>query len=326
VIGLGDYGVVGTSRVPGPTGVGVLGSAPGGIGPVDMQHGGIGVHGRVLDVQGEPGRGTGVLGTTTLGFGVVGEGEMGVLGSGRTGSTGVLGLAPDGTGVRGDGGTFGTGVVGTGGTGLRGETANGEGVTGTSSDAGTGVSGSSPRGVGVYGASPDGLAGRFDGAVLIDGPLTVRGAAAAAVPHPDGSLRRVQPLAAPEGYLEDFGEGRLVNGQARVALDPDLAALVRGDAYHVFLTDYGDSRGLYVDARSPAGFEVRERQGGTSSVAFGYRVVAKRRDAAGPRLERIDRPTPRPLRATGAPPPPEIPEPPPPPELPPRPGPPDRRP
>jgi molybdopterin-binding protein len=79
VIGRGERGVVGTTPVSGPAGVGVEGAAPGGTGP--DRPGGIGVHGRVFAVQGVPGRGTGVLGTTTLGFGVVGEIVMDVHGT-----------------------------------------------------------------------------------------------------------------------------------------------------------------------------------------------------------------------------------------------------
>ena len=36
------------------------------------------------------------------------------------------------------------------------------------------------------------------------------------------------------------------------------------------------------------GFEVREQKGGTSSLSFSYRVVAKRKDIPGPRMERVD--------------------------------------
>jgi hypothetical protein len=45
---------------------------------------------------------------------------------------------------------------------------------------------------------------------------------------------------------------------------------------------------LYVTGKSPAGFEVRELRTGTSNLAFRYRIVAKRKDVEGPRLEKID--------------------------------------
>jgi hypothetical protein len=91
---------------------------------------------------------------------------------------------------------------------------------------------------------------------------------------------------------------------------------VRGDAYHVFLTAYGDTPGLYVGARGPGGFEVRERPGGTGSPAFGYRVVARLRDAPGPRGERVDLPPVRPVTVPAPPAPARLPELPPLPEVP----------
>ena len=50
-----------------------------------------------------------------------------------------------------------------------------------------------------------------------------------------------------------------------------------GVDYHVFLTPNGDSNGLYVAAKSTTSFEIREQGGGTSNIAFDYRIVARRR-------------------------------------------------
>ena len=46
----------------------------------------------------------------------------------------------------------------------------------------------------------------------------------------------------------------------------------------MFLTPEGDCKGLYVQDKRGASFEVRELQGGSSSIAFSYRIVAKRKD------------------------------------------------
>ncbi len=62
---------------------------------------------------------------------------------------------------------------------------------------------------------------------------------------------------------------------------------MKGDTYLVYVTPEGDSKGLYVTAKGPAGFEVREQQGGTSGVAFNYRVVARRKDDVGKRMEKV---------------------------------------
>src|SRR6185503_5124783 len=111
----------------------------------------------------------------------------------------------------------------------------------------------------------------------------VTGAKSAVVPHPDGSLRQVYCLESPESYFEDFGSARLLKGSAHVQLDPEFAALVQGDSYQVFITPEGDSKGLYVNDKRPDGFAVREQQGGYSDLLFSYRIVAKRKDIAGPR-------------------------------------------
>ena len=47
---------------------------------------------------------------------------------------------------------------------------------------------------------------------------------------------------------------------------------------------------MFVSARTPDGFEVREQQGGTSNLTFSYRVVAKRSDLEAERLQRIEPP------------------------------------
>jgi hypothetical protein len=82
----------------------------------------------------------------------------------------------------------------------------------------------------------------------------------------------------PEHWFEDFGSARLKRGRATVTLDADFAKVVTVNGYRVFLTPEGDCKGLYVRSKRGASFEVRELQGGTSSVAFSYRIVAKRKD------------------------------------------------
>jgi hypothetical protein len=84
---------------------------------------------------------------------------------------------------------------------------------------------------------------------------------------------------------EDFGEGQLVNGRGYVRLDPALADVIdNSHAYHVFLTPEGDSKGLYVTEKTPAGFVVRESSGGRSTLSFEYRILAKPVDENGVRL------------------------------------------
>jgi hypothetical protein len=124
--------------------------------------------------------------------------------------------------------------------------------------------------------------------VIVLGDFTVaKGAKSAAVRHPDGSYRRLYSLESPESFFEDFGRAHLARGRAYVELDRDFAALVRRTDYYVFLTPEGDGRGLYVSRKGSTGFEVREQQEGTGTAAFSYRVVARRKDIDGARLERV---------------------------------------
>jgi hypothetical protein len=47
--------------------------------------------------------------------------------------------------------------------------------------------------------------------------------------------------------------------------------------YKVFPVPNGDCKGLYITNKTQTSFEVHELGGGTSSVAFDYRIMAKRR-------------------------------------------------
>jgi len=92
-------------------------------------------------------------------------------------------------------------------------------------------------------------------------------------------------MQSPENWMEDFGSGAIKNGVAIVTIDPAFAETANtGNGYHVFLTPNGDSKGLYVVARTATSFEVRESGSGTSSISFDYRIVAKRRGYEAQRL------------------------------------------
>jgi len=81
------------------------------------------------------------------------------------------------------------------------------------------------------------------------------------------------------------GSGQLSNGSAIVRLEETFAETVNtGLDSHVFLTPNGDCKGLYVSQKSPVSFEVHELGGGTSNIAFDYRIMAKRRGFEAVRL------------------------------------------
>jgi hypothetical protein len=130
-------------------------------------------------------------------------------------------------------------------------------------------------------ASPDGMCG-FGGR----GDLTCTGQVKA-LATTGGGAKTVETYSvqSPENWMEDFGSGSLRGGAATITIDPAFAGTVSASAdYHVFLTPNGDSKGLYVVAKTATSFEVRESGGGTSSIAFDYRIVAKRRGYEDQRL------------------------------------------
>jgi hypothetical protein len=111
------------------------------------------------------------------------------------------------------------------------------------------------------------------------GNLSCTGTKNAVVPL-DGGARTValSAIESPKNWFEDFGSSQLANGSVVVSLDPDFTQTVNTELeYHVFLTPKGDCKGLYVSQQTPGSFEVHELGGGTSTVAFSYRVVALRK-------------------------------------------------
>ncbi len=110
------------------------------------------------------------------------------------------------------------------------------------------------------------------------GTLNCEGTVTAVVPTNSGAHKvSLYAVQSPENWFEDFGSGTLTNGAATITLDPTFTQTVNtGTEYHVFLTPNGDSNGLYVSQKTATSFEVREQGGGHSSIAFDYRIVAKR--------------------------------------------------
>jgi hypothetical protein len=110
--------------------------------------------------------------------------------------------------------------------------------------------------------------------------LFCSGTITGAVSLPAGAGARKVALSAiesPKNWFEDFGSAELVHGSAVVSLDADFIQTVNTTReYQVFLTPYGDCKGLYVSSRTPGSFEVHELGGGSASLSFGYRITALR--------------------------------------------------
>jgi hypothetical protein len=227
------------------------------------------------------GSGIGVRGTSVAGSGVVGNSDSG---------PGVEARSAGGPGLY---------ATSTGEDGVHASSEQSNGVYGASSTA-SGLFGYGRRNAtGVVGVSENGWSGVFGGPFIVAGDFTVVfGSKSAAVPHQDGSYRRMYSVESPESWFEDFGTAELLAGEAKVDIDPAFAALIHDHPWHVFLTPEGDSKGLYVSSKSITGFEVREQQGGKSSLRFSYRIVGRRKDIPGERLQKVSlppRPSPQPL-------------------------------
>jgi len=237
------------------------------------------------------------------------SGGIGVYGAGGSQGAGVLGtVSGSGLGVFGYSSSYGYHSAGVWGeqanesntahslslaSGVWGDSGSGEsfGVIGTADDflagyfTNTSTSGFPP----LYVEAMNGASNMFEaynlgttGDCYIDpkGDLKCTGTKNAVVPV-DGGSRTValSAIESPKNWFEDFGSAQLVNGSALVALDTVFTQTVNtSEEYQVFLTPYGDCKGLYVSNRTANSFEVHELGGGSGTLSFGYRITALRRN------------------------------------------------
>ena len=239
------WGVVGATGSVGPNAYGVYGTATSATGTP------YGVYGQA---------------SSTTGVGVFGQN-----GSLSGEGTILLGLSPVGT--FGDGGDSvgGRGVLGTADEGPAGDFINNSAIGYYTLYAASYNTASPP----FFAAGPKGYC-------LVDssGNLSCSGSKNAVVPI-DGGKRIVamSAIESPQNWFEDAGEAELAKGAAVVQLDSTYTQTVNtGTKYQVFLTPYGDCKGLYVANRTANSFEVHELGGGTTSLSFGYRIMAIRKN------------------------------------------------
>jgi hypothetical protein len=265
-------GVSGTTQSPSASSYGVYGGASGDATGVrgNANGAGYGVHG---------------FNNSASGYGVYGvnlaTGGCAIRGNGS--NIGIYGTtnALNGKGVLGETNTQGSfGVYGTnsyaGGIGIEGYSSaisgNGIGVVGLSV---------SPSGYGVYGQNSQGGYG-----VYCSGNFAVTGAKNAIVATSQG-YRKLYSQESPEVWFEDYGEGQLMGGTARIDLDPlflETVTINEQNPMKVFIQLNDDCNGVYVQ-RQATSFQVRELAGGKSKAHFTYRVVAKRKGYETARLE-----------------------------------------
>jgi hypothetical protein len=237
-----------------------------------------------------------------------------VAGTNHGSGPGVFGISSSGSGVRGvtlnrsatsqvsrdgvlaldrstDGGGLNDGLFASSmsGTGVVGESENGIAIIGAVQTGAAGVFGFSNSTLAssaalvaqaTRGAEPFEAIGAGTSSVSIDstanitttGQLYTAGACSAGC-----SVSRVRSYgttaAAPT--LEDTGESQTIAGTSFVRLDPAFAnAIDPVQGYLVLVTPEGETHGLYVATRTPAGFLVRETMSGRTNVPFAYRIVA----------------------------------------------------
>jgi len=110
------------------------------------------------------------------------------------------------------------------------------------------------------------------------GDTTATGVKHAVVPLQNRQMVDVTSMESPEVWFEDFGSSQLGGGITTVSIDASFSQIVTPSAgYHVFVTPKGDCKGLFVTNETESSFEVRELNGGQSSVDFDYRIVAHRK-------------------------------------------------
>jgi hypothetical protein len=227
-------------------------------------------------------------GTGTAVLGVGSEGDIGVEGEtiGGIAVLGAVGLAAPGNRLSGYAGNVavwgdatalnGVAVIGSASNDNAGYFSNNSSAsTIYAVNYGSGNTGQDVRLFGALeAATPNGTCG-----VGGNGDLTCTGQVKTLARTGNGAHTvETYSMQSPENWMEDFGSGRLQNGVATVPIDAAFAETVSDSAdYHVFLTPRGDSKGLYVTNTTASGFEVHESGGGTSTLRFDYRIVAKRR-------------------------------------------------
>ena len=241
--------------------------------------------------------------TTGTGWGVYGE-NLSATGGGM-GVVGVTMDTDDGTGIAGvsDGTTlvsslagFATGVVGNGAEmGVYGQAMNGSGERyggyfhGGPLGAGTPVAQlAADDTFDLFGGyfSGEQTAGDYAWVGINTGGTDYKilgGGTVSTMVKDDNNKNRILFCPeAPEILFQDYGTGRLTNGEAYINIDPVLAKNIYVDQKHplkVFVQLEGDCNGVFVTEKTKNGFRVKELKGGTSNISFSWQIVASRADS-----------------------------------------------
>lgn len=304
------------SRATNATGLGVIGVGSGLSSYSFMADGSggtfMGYHG-LLSKGNNSSLGTGVIGignnlaennTLSTGSGGAFTGYHGAFGKGVNvaGGTGIIGFGNNLSSYNvysgGSGGAF-TGIS-AGAVGWGTDASTGTGVIGAGNNqtpfvVSTGSGGAFTGTVcGVYGYATNSSNDRYGGYFATAGSLYAyiggrfsgtnrkvvgSGTVSTIVKSTTGELITMSCPEAPEIVFQDYGIGELVDGFARVTIDPNLAININVSESHplkVFITPEGDCHGVYVTNKSANGFDVVELMGGKSNISFSWQIVATR--------------------------------------------------
>lgn len=311
--GVLNVGVVGVS----PNGTGVSGSSTGGTGVFGSSSSGNGVEG-TTNCAGcsDEGGVSGIASRSSIGVGVVGQAfglSAGVEGiDWQDGGIGVSAFTPSGgTGVYAVAGgsqiiqSVAVAAKSNGGVNNFGVYAESDG---TSIFAQNAPQSAGPTAV-IQGGTNDPTTNSLvtedgggsptfwvdnGGNAHVRGLLFTSGPCSAGCIKPNGLPARVVQRYTPQEAvptIEDVGEAQISGGSAYVRIDSAFANVMdRNATYLVFVTPQGLTRGLYVTNKTAQGFQVKEEPGGSASVAFDYRIVAKPLGQIAPRLPMIATP------------------------------------
>ncbi|SEP80333.1 hypothetical protein [Flavobacterium urocaniciphilum] len=105
------------------------------------------------------------------------------------------------------------------------------------------------------------------------------GTASTLIPDQNNVPRVMFCPEAPEVLFEDYGIGKLENGEAYIKIDEILAKSIIVDEKHplkVFIQLEGDCNGVFVSEKTIEGFRVIELNNGKSNISFSWHIVANR--------------------------------------------------
>jgi hypothetical protein len=303
VIGFSSSTGVGAQGQNTGTGIGVVGivnnGAAEGVVAQNLNAGGVGIAGAAnagyATLPGSGGTFYGVFGSTNFSSSATGTGASGI---GNAGGT-VYTLS-SGSGLSGNGTLTGVYGISTATSGSR----QGAYFTMNKSGAVTPAAADDPFAVLAGYDGTDYFGGYFDGnqdnnpiggggtagedyayVGIQSGGTTYKivgtGSNSTLVNDADGNKRVLFSPEAPEILFEDYGSGQLINGTARIDLDPLLSSIIYVSEAHplrVFIQLEGDCNGVYVTNKNANGFTVTELEQGNSNVSFSWHVVGNRAD------------------------------------------------